>query len=1574
MFLRWNIYNQRVAIYPERSFKKSKSLEVSNLLIAAMCLSSIVLVPASKAEASFQEIELLTSGYPSGASNSESVDMRFLSERSQRKTLTREGLGPYTMTHDNANNALDYSYVTDILYGATSGSGHSGCTVGSSVTATRGCAAQLRESDVRSNSSVAFSYNSITTRSATLFSNGSINSTPRGGSGANLRDGFVTFASIFGPEVWSKPFQAGLGDMVSYEWSATGGGDDYEIYGFLVRVSDSGGCAASTDFGGVTEAEKRSSHTILSYGRGKQTRGKLGTAAYGQVFFTAAGAIESSGCYRFRLVNGTFDASGGYVVGATFEVRNLRLGLAQTINTSPIADLIMSSSSQTVAVSASSNISGATLRYTLVSNPASSPCSIANSSSGVVTVDANKSGYCVVAVDSAAVGSAAAAETSYVGFTVRTSATAPVYSGGARVLGNATICSVLTIEEGSWANGGQTINSTSYSWFRDGELIAGESGSSYQISDSDLGKAISFQVTKTNSVGSTNGQSSPVTVVDARLTALRISGGSLSPSFGGCVTSFSSTVVEATISVVATMNSSGNTLIVSGSAEASGQSSSPISLQPGLNTISITVTTGLFSQTTSLFVTYAAPPTVEALAPTFTSGTLATLSARVHPNGFSTTAITFLITPTGGTGGSPIQGPIDPNVATGNSPTLITQSVSNLVSGGTYLFSVTAQNANGSSTATYSFQTPDAPNVITGVASNIGANSASISYEVNTFNKSTAVTFSLSLNPDMLSATQSSVGILSPSLTATSGVFNLTGLLPGRNYYYTFGAENDAGSNTGIVRSFLTIGQPTVEVAASVGGERQMTLRATVNPGGLRTSGIRFYYSTNNFVTSTSVTATPSTLFGTADATVEATITNLSANTYKFKAEATNDAGTAVSPTDGQVVVTDAVPSVTLSAPSSVAIGGDITVIVRFSEAVTGFTSGDLEILPNSTGYLAAAEQEIATGEYSVRLFRNSGSFSGSMTVSLAANTANEAFGSARGNLQAISIAVFVGASAPDISLANLSYVFTASQAISMISPSNTGGAVSSWGISPTAPSGLTFNTSNGTIAGTPTIQQASITYVISATNAFGSDTLTITIEIHPQAPDLGFLAVSVYQFNRNVAIAPISPSNGGGAATAWNVVPSLPSGLTISQVTGAITGTPSSTQSAVNYTITAINSGGSDSLNISIEVLDQAPSISYASTQYSFVQGRAISTLSPIVVGDNVTSWAVSSALPTGLVFDVSSGRISGVPNSAFSRASFTITGQNSGGSSNVIVQIEILSAPLAQSTESAPRVDVPLVSGIEPKFVTTSGQVVVLRGSQLSKVTHVVVDGIRYGTTGTDERLAFQIGSHENGIKSIFLIGEGLGTYEILRAIEVKVPAFNPTAPTTIQVQRAGSQLIVYAPGYLGLIEIFEGSRQIGKRELSSSISALVINRRVLGTISIKVSGFQMSYANVKDLMWFENWNLGQVFGEALSQSQADKVSNWTGNRVLKDGAWSERVSEGAVSKFICTGLVEKQASNARKNELRRQAEKACIESAQLAGNSSTLSFFSQVRETTSRLTGRVLVTLKGLSETIFRITSVI
>lgn len=1158
-----------------RNFRPTASAAILSLLLSLV----VVLVPGGDepADAAYSEIDLLASVDQPNL-NAETTDMLFLAERSQRKTLTKAGVGPYTMTHNNANDALDYSFITDANYGLTSGTGHSSCNITTVETNYRTCQAQLKESDVREAASITYNVSGLTSQTATLTIGGSITRSPRSGTSDNLKDGFVTFGSIFGPEVWSEPFSAVQGQRVSFEWTAAGNSDDYEIYGFLVEVDNPGVCSTSTDFGGATQGEKEASHTIIAHGRGKKTQ----NSANQSIYLTSAGAVSEDGCYRFRLVGGTYDASGGFAVGSTFSIKNLRLGSTQTITVDPVNDLVRDSAARTVAISASSNVSGATLTYTLMASQ-NSVCTL-DSANASITVSANVSGYCLVAIDSAAYGDASAAETTYLGFTVLAAATAPVYSGGAALAGNATVCSTLSATDGSWANGGSTITSTTYQWYRDGVAIDGETGSSYQIQDADLDSAIYFSVTKTNAQGSTTGTSDPSTIVDARLTALSFSGGSLSPAFAGCQESYTVTTVESTVSVVATMNTSADSVAVSGSAVASGQTSAPLSLQPGSNTIPIVVTNGDFTQTTNIVVTYAAPPTLELLAPTFTSGTVATLSANVSANGYATSDISFTVSPTGGTGGTPSLGTLSPTQATGNSATAVEQALTGLVSGGTYTLTLTATNANGSSTASLNFQTPDAPSVTTGAASNIGASSASISYEINTYNRDTVVSVSYGITSDLSDASTVALGTITGALSATSGTADISGLSVGQTYYYRLSAENSAGSNDGVIKSFTTLGAPSVSPAAGTGGERQATLRATVNAGGQATTNVRFYYDDDvNFGSSTSVAATPSTIYGSSDVQVLANVTDLAAGTYYFKIEATNGSGTTLSSDYGEVTVIDSLPSVTLSAPATVATGGSITVIIRFSEAVTGFSSGDLSFTGVS-GYIAAGAQDLGSGAYSVQL-TTAGSNTGAMTVSLTANKAVEAAGSGRGNLAAQDITVQVGIPAPDLSLSSTSFSFTVGVAISTFTPSNSGGSASSWSITPTLASGLSLNTSTGAISGTPASTQSSTTYTITAENAEGgTGTITIEIEVLELAPSIAYGAAS-YTFVATRVATTISPVNTGGSATSWSIVPQLPTGLTFNSSSGEIGGTPASQTASATFTITAQNSGGTASVVITIEV-----------------------------------------------------------------------------------------------------------------------------------------------------------------------------------------------------------------------------------------------------------------------------------------------------------------------------------------------------------------------------------------------------
>ena len=66
-----------------------------------------------------------------------------------------------------------------------------------------------------------------------------------------------------------------------------------------------------------------------------------------------------------------------------------------------------------------------------------------------------------------------------------------------------------------------------------------------------------------------------------------------------------------------------------------------------------------------------------------------------------------------------------------------------------------------------------------------------------------------------------------------------------------------------------------------------------------------------------------------------------------------------------------------------------------------------------------------------------------------------------------------------------------------------------------------------------------------------------------------------------------------------WNVYgysisPSLPAGLNLNAFTGEISGTPTELSTNKTYTITAWNTGGSNTTTITIEVIDELPTLSY--------------------------------------------------------------------------------------------------------------------------------------------------------------------------------------------------------------------------------------------------------------------------------------------------------------------------------------------------------------------------------------------
>ena len=96
--------------------------------------------------------------------------------------------------------------------------------------------------------------------------------------------------------------------------------------------------------------------------------------------------------------------------------------------------------------------------------------------------------------------------------------------------------------------------------------------------------------------------------------------------------------------------------------------------------------------------------------------------------------------------------------------------------------------------------------------------------------------------------------------------------------------------------------------------------------------------------------------------------------------------------------------------------------------------------------------------------------------------------------------------------------VYTKGVAITANSPTSTGGAVTSYSVSPDLPAGLSLSTSTGIISGTPTAVTAAASYAVTASNAAGSTTAGLTITVNAGAAGVQLIP------NMNQWITPLAP------------------------------------------------------------------------------------------------------------------------------------------------------------------------------------------------------------------------------------------------------------------------------------------------------------------------------------------------------------------------------------------------------------------------------------------------------------------
>ena len=146
------------------------------------------------------------------------------------------------------------------------------------------------------------------------------------------------------------------------------------------------------------------------------------------------------------------------------------------------------------------------------------------------------------------------------------------------------------------------------------------------------------------------------------------------------------------------------------------------------------------------------------------------------------------------------------------------------------------------------------------------------------------------------------------------------------------------------------------------------------------------------------------------------------------------------------------------------------------------------------------------------------------------------------------------------------------------------------YSISPALTNGLTFNTSTGTIGGTPTVALVSpLTETITVTAAGGGSVTGLAFTIDVKAALSSALTAPSITFTHGVAAtSTVAQSVTGGYAPYTYSISRPPTGVTINSSTGLITATTSTVATAAkNYTVTVKDSANfSKTYSLSITIL----------------------------------------------------------------------------------------------------------------------------------------------------------------------------------------------------------------------------------------------------------------------------------------------------------------------------------------------------------------------------------------------------
>jgi len=178
-------------------------------------------------------------------------------------------------------------------------------------------------------------------------------------------------------------------------------------------------------------------------------------------------------------------------------------------------------------------------------------------------------------------------------------------------------------------------------------------------------------------------------------------------------------------------------------------------------------------------------------------------------------------------------------------------------------------------------------------------------------------------------------------------------------------------------------------------------------------------------------------------------------------------------------------PAFTLSSTTETATAGT---------SIAGYTI-------NSTGGTVVSYSISPAAENGLSFSTTTGRITGTPTSTASLKTYTITGSNENGSASATFGISVQSLSPPAFSFSSTSETVSAGNPIGGYTINSTGGAVTSYSISPTISNGLSFSSSTGRITGTPSSAASLVTYTITGTNAAGSATATFGITVNAASP-----------------------------------------------------------------------------------------------------------------------------------------------------------------------------------------------------------------------------------------------------------------------------------------------------------------------------------------------------------------------------------------------------------------------------------------------------------------------------------------